>query len=296
MNKQLNLGHLNGSVLIFGGPYSNLAATLAIKAESLRLNIPADRVICTGDVVAYCAQPEETAEVIRNWGIPAVRGNCEESLGLDAPDCGCGFGEGTTCETLSAGWYSFASNHISESSRQWMRTLPRTIKFELLGRSFLVVHGGVTEINRFIFHSTDPAIIERELNEAETDVVIGGHCGLPFGKKIDKKFWINAGAIGMPANDGTKDGWYTLLEQYKDHIRISWNRLVYPSQLTYQAMEGAGLINDYAEALYSGLWPSMDVLPDEERLQQGQPITLSPLYVPSRSIAKSDQINSVHTE
>ena len=53
----LDLGNLDAPVLLFGGPYSNLRATQAMRAEADRLGIPADHVICTGDVVAYAAAP-----------------------------------------------------------------------------------------------------------------------------------------------------------------------------------------------------------------------------------------------
>ena len=78
-------------MLIFGGPYSNLQATIAMQARAAELEIPAKRTLCTGDIVAYCAEPAETIDLIRSWGIHVVMGNCEESLAFSEPDCGCGF-------------------------------------------------------------------------------------------------------------------------------------------------------------------------------------------------------------
>src|SRR5262249_49677416 len=67
-----DLGVLDGPVLVFGGPYSNLEAAQAIRAEAARLGIPRERTICTGDIVAYCADPGATVALIRDWGIPVV--------------------------------------------------------------------------------------------------------------------------------------------------------------------------------------------------------------------------------
>ena len=78
----MEIKHLGGSaekLLVFGGPYSNLAATMALQARARELDIPAERIICTGDIVAYCAEPEQTIELIRDWGIHGVMGNCEEA-------------------------------------------------------------------------------------------------------------------------------------------------------------------------------------------------------------------------
>lgn len=279
-NSRLKIGRLNSPVLLFGGPYSNLAATLAMKAEAQRLHIPPQQTICTGDVVAYCAEPEATVNALRDWGIAVVMGNCEESLASSASDCGCGFEAGTQCAVLSDTWYSFSNTHLSGASRQWMGELPREIEFEIGDRSFLVVHGGVSSINQFVFPSTDQATLRAEIDNAQTDVVIGGHSGIPFGREIDHTFWLNAGVIGLPANDGTADGWYLLLEPKKNFIQAAWHRLDYPAHQATQAMHKVGLDHAYAESLLTGLWPSMDVLPDTERKQQGRPINLTPLQIP----------------
>ncbi len=80
--KPLELGQLPSPLMLFGGPYSNLPATTALIGESQRLGIPPGQVICTGDIVAYCGNPEETVSLVRDWGCHIVMGNCEESLAL----------------------------------------------------------------------------------------------------------------------------------------------------------------------------------------------------------------------
>ena len=64
----------DGPVLLFGGCYSNLEATNALLAEASRLGIPPGRIVCTGDVVAYCADAVATAQSIRAAGIHVVMG------------------------------------------------------------------------------------------------------------------------------------------------------------------------------------------------------------------------------
>ncbi len=81
----------DGPALVFGGPYSNLQATTAVLAEAGRLGIPPERIICTGDLVAYCGDPNATIELVRRSDIHVVMGNCDEQLARDAQDCGCGF-------------------------------------------------------------------------------------------------------------------------------------------------------------------------------------------------------------
>ncbi len=266
-----DLGNIQGRILIFGGPYSNLAATQAMQARARQLHIPAQRIICSGDLVAYCAEATETVELIRDWGIAVVMGNCEESLASSEPDCGCGFEPDSVCSTLSRTWYEFANTQIDIEQRRWMRDLPRQIDFQMDGRSFRVIHGGIDSINQFVFPSTDVALKREQLDRAAVDVIVGGHSGIPFGQKIDTRYWLNAGVIGMPANDGSSDGWYMLIEPTDDGPSASWHRLAYAQNVSHKSTLAVGM-REYGQALLDGLWPSMDILPQAERLQRGQRI------------------------
>ena len=62
---------VDGPILIFGGPYSNLAATAAVLSEAKRLDIARERTICTGDLTAYCGDPAVTIDLI-----PRIRHSC----------------------------------------------------------------------------------------------------------------------------------------------------------------------------------------------------------------------------
>ena len=272
------LGKIDSRLLVFGGPYSNLASTEAMRSKAEELTIDAEHTICTGDLVAYCAEPQQTVELIRDWGINVIMGNCEESLATEHSDCGCGFEEGSTCSTLSIAWYRYASQQVDHASRRWMSQLPRSISFQIKDYQFKVVHGSVTNISQFIFPSTSVDIKRRQIAEADTEVVIGGHCGIPFGQMIEDKLWLNAGVIGLPANDGSVDGWYMLLEPEGSGFEVSWHRLSYDADISRSSTRAAGM-TEYAQALTSGLWPSMDILPAPERSNQGRRLDFAPLRI-----------------
>jgi predicted phosphodiesterase len=256
-------------ILIFGGPYSNLQAAEAMRSRAAVLRIPPSQVICTGDIAAYCADPEAAARLIRDWGCHAIKGNCEENLAARVPDCGCGFEEGTACDLLSKSWYAFADRRISEESRSWMASLPAYLTFSIAGLEARVIHGGVSETSRFIFASAPAATKRAELTAAGVDIVIAGHCGLPFAQRIGEKLWFNPGVIGMPANDGTPDGWFGLIEPICTELRFSLHRLAYDAATAADRMNAERLDPPYARALLSGLWPSLDILPGAERAAAG---------------------------
>lgn len=268
----LELGDIDGPLLVFGGPYGNLEATQAVLAEARNLGIPGQQVLCTGDVCAYCADPQATVDLIRDAGIVTVMGNCEESLAMDGDDCGCGFASGSACDVLSRQWFGYTAAHLDADAKSWMRQLPRQVAFRWLGRDFRVVHGGAERISRFIFASTADDEIEGELTTLDADAVIGGHCGLPFSRMVDGMLWHNAGVIGMPANDGTPRGWFSVLWPGEDEIRIERRPLDCDHAVAAAKMRERGLPTAYADALENGLWPNLDILPEAERRLTGRPI------------------------
>ena len=274
----------DGPVLVFGGPYSNLQATEALFATADRLGIPPHRMICTGDVVAYGADAVRCVARLRAAGVAVVAGNCEEQLGASAADCGCGFAAGSACDRLAAVWFAHADAALGADDRAWMRGLPSCLELHVAGRRLRVVHGGVERSNQFLWASDGPEL-DRQLALAEVDGVIAGHCGLPFTRIGPAGLWHNPGVIGMPANDGTPRGWFSVLTPVTDGLEIRHHALPYDTAGTAQAMRSAGLPAVYATALQTGLWPSCDVLPPEELARRGQPYEEAALLWAEKELA-----------
>ena len=282
-----DLGEVGGAVLVFGGPYSNLEATQALLAEARTRGIPPERVICTGDVAAYAADPEATVEALREAGVAVVKGNCDDALGQDKEDCGCGYAEGSLCERLSVEWYGFAAAELKPEAKRWMRGLPSRLRFRMGGRRLSVVHGGVSEVNRFVFASTPAAEKAREIVLSGDDGVVAGHSGLPFTQIIGGKLWHNAGVIGLPANDGTPRAWYSILSAAYEGIVVEHHAFGYDHLAAAAKMRRCGLPEDYARSLVTGLWPSCDMLPPGEARRRGQPIAPAPVTWVGRGPARA---------
>lgn len=265
-----SLGVLAGPVLVFGGPYGNLEATQALRSAARTLGIPPSQTICTGDVVAYGADPQAVVDLIRDWGCAVVMGNCEEALAADAADCGCGFEDGTACAALSDQWFTATRRDLDDDARRWMGRLPRRIVFTLGGRRLAAVHGSPTRINTFIFASTPEAVKAAEIAASGCEGIVAGHCGLPFTEIVDGRLWHNAGALGLPANDGTARVWFSLIATGEGGLRIEHHALHYDHAAAAAKMRARFYPAGYADGLASGLWPSCDVLPAAERAARGQ--------------------------
>mmetsp|Transcript_18238 Transcript_18238/g.28743 ORF Transcript_18238/g.28743 Transcript_18238/m.28743 type:complete len:280 (+) Transcript_18238:1-840(+) len=258
-----DLGVLDGPVLVFGGPYSNRQATQAVLAQAAaRGAMP----VCTGDVVAYCGAPAQTVAAVRAAGCAVVAGNCEIQLAAAAPDCGCGFADGSACDLLSVGWYGYASARIGDADRVWMGGLPDVISFVHAGARYAVIHGGVSDVARFLWSSTAGAEFESEWDLLEAaigpvDHVLAGHSGIPFVRDLRRGRWINVGVVGMPAHDGRDVTRFAVLEGGA----ITVHDLDYDVGGAVADMQAAGLTHGYDRALRSGYWPSEDVLPRDLR-------------------------------
>lgn len=263
-----DLGRLTGDVLLFGGCLSNLPATRALIARAKGLRVPATNMICSGDVVGYCADGPATVAAIRNSGCAVIAGNVERQLATGAGDCGCGFEAGSTCDLLSAGWYTHADQTTDATTRSWMADLPDIGVFTHGSNHYAVIHGGVTDISRFLWPVSDAADFADEIAAlraacGKIDGVICGHSGIAFQRRIDGVDWINAGVIGLPPHDGRRETRFAVLGERG----VTIERLEYDFDQAVDAMQAAGLTHGYDMALATGIWPSEEVLPTELRRQ-----------------------------
>lgn len=273
MSQTHHLGSFNAPLLIFGGPYGNRQALDALLAAADTLGIPASHMLCTGDLAAYAAEPQAVADRIRDAGIAVVMGNVEESLGADAGDCGCGFTSGSECDVMAAHWYRYAAKAVDQETKRWMRDLPRRIDLSLNDVPIAAIHGGVDQINRFVFPATPVSEKAAEIDIAGVDMVIGGHSGLPFTETIGHQLWHNAGVIGLPANDGTPRVWYSVLTPHAEGISVELRALSYDHAGAAAAIRAADLPQAYADALETGFWPNDDIMPDADRRRRGMALT-----------------------
>ena len=288
----LDVGVMDGPLFCFGGAYSNAQATKAVLAEARARGFGPERILCTGDVVAYGGEPEATVELIRAAGIHVVMGNCEESIGFAAADCNCGFEDGSDCAAWSKSWFAHAASVLDADAKAWMRGLPRQLRLEISGRRFAVIHGGDEDISEYVFASTpDPAkarIFDRLAQTGPVDGVIAGHAGLPFTQIIGHRIWHNAGAIGMPANDGTPRGWFSIIAPEAGGMGISFHPLTYDHDGAARALRAINPDLPYAQTLGDGLWPNMAVLPEAERRLRGRPLSPEPVYWPDAGSAAAE--------
>ncbi|GHB49539.1 metallophosphoesterase family protein [Mongoliitalea lutea] len=266
-------------LLFFGGVYSNIHALKALKKYAIDQGFGSQQIFSTGDIAGYCAFPNECFELIEEWGVAGIKGNVEENLLDGKDDCGCNFEEGTTCDVLSKNWFSYTSRMLSEKSKQYISTLPSILSIDFAGRKIQLIHGSYPETAAFVFDSTPWSEKQAVFEQFDADIVVGGHCGLPFISSKDAKAWINPGVIGMPANDGEPFVWFMTLTRISEETRaslaVNYHRISYNYQEAARAMLDNCLPGAYAKTILTGLWDNCDILPPEETSRQGRKIGLT---------------------
>lgn len=275
MDKKIeNLTDLKGKILLFGGVYSNLQALESLIEIAERENIAPKNCISTGDIVGYCAQPEEAVQTFKNWGARGIAGNVEMQLRDGEEGCGCDFRKGSRCDGFSQLWYPYAQSKLSKDSLNFMQTLPDHFTFHFGGKDVMILHGSYFQTSEFIFKSTAWKKKEPNFIKTKSDVIIGGHCGIPFYHEKNGKLWINAGVIGMPANDGTPNVWYVIIDEQNGEFNFKHHSYSYNYQKTSKLMQNGLLPIEYARTLITGLWDNCEILPPVESGLQGFGIQL----------------------
>ncbi|MBE7500996.1 MAG: metallophosphoesterase family protein [Verrucomicrobiales bacterium] len=207
---------------------------------------------CLGDVVGYNANPKECLDIVRDMGMPCVKGNhdeyCSSEGNLD------GF---NPAAALAVQW---TRNQLTPEDRQWLRDL----KYMRLVTSFSIVHATLDDPQRwgYVF---DKLAAAASFTYQNTSVCFFGHTHVPvafvrdslvrggsyskFRVEPGKKYFVNVGSVGQ-SRDGVPKATYALYDL--DSQTIELRRLDYDMPATQAKIIAAGLPPRLADRLAVG--------------------------------------------
>lgn len=248
-----------------GGIYSNYHALVAALEDIAKRDV--DATYFLGDLGAFGPHPDRVPELLRARGIRGIQGNYEESLSTDAADCHCGYTDPRDNHFAQISYdYTFANT--SDAQKEWMGTLPREIRFVAGGKRFLLVHGSPRKINEFLWRSTSPApFLERLCSDHEADVIVCTHTGLQWHRELSGgRHVVNAGVLGRPANDGSTNVWYTIVEAGAERFDVEFVPVHYDHVALAEEMRRERLPEEFVETILTGWWTTcLEILPAKER-------------------------------
>src|SRR2546427_11458474 len=106
---------------VLGGVYTTPLAWRAVTADIPRRDI--EHAWCLGDLGGFGPHPDRSVELLRGSGIPALRGNYDDSIGHDRADCGCGYTDPLD-NAFAQRSYDYTAARTAPEHKRWMRDLP----------------------------------------------------------------------------------------------------------------------------------------------------------------------------
>ena len=218
------------------GIISDIHANLpALKAVLEDLG-DADFIVCAGDLVGYNPYPNEVVKIIKDMGIPCIRGNHDRAI--IARD----FSHFNPIAVEACQW---TLEHLSRESMAYLASLKDYIKLNLEGKRISIHHGSPWDEDEYIYPDM---VNESFLEYEESDVLIMGHTHVPFVKKFSRGIILNPGSVGQPRDGDPRASFATI-----DGEEVRIHRVEYDIEEVYNEILKAGLPRVLGERLYQGL-------------------------------------------
>src|SRR5678810_326351 len=233
--------------------HANLEAFQAVLADAKAMNCT--HYACLGGVVGYNANPKECLDIIREMGMPCIKGNHDEYCSNE------GAMEGFNPYAAEA--VSWTRRQLSPEDRKWLREL----KYLRLVASFSIVHATLDGPQRwgYVF---DRLAAAASFTYQNTTVCFFGHTHVPvafirdtvvrggtyskFKVEPGKKYFVNVGAVGQPRDNNPKAA-YVVYDMNEGTIEL--RRLDYDIATAQKKILAAGLPERLAERLAHGRSP-----------------------------------------
>ncbi|MEM7413980.1 MAG: metallophosphoesterase family protein [Gemmatimonadota bacterium] len=251
-------------VALFGGVYSNHLALGAAIADARRRGV--DAIYCLGDLGAFGPHPDRVFPLLQDHAIQVVKGNYDDSIARGLDDCQCGYTDPRDNHYARLS-YQYTFENTAQANRDWMATFPDEIRFQLGGFDVLACHGSPRQTNEFLWQSTTPThFLDKLCSDYSCDVIVGTHTGLHWSRAWDGRGYVNVGALGRPANDGSAEVWYTILEADGLSFDVTFVPVAYDHERLATEMRDEDLPEEFVETILTGWWTTcLEILPGKER-------------------------------
>jgi putative phosphoesterase len=232
---------LNGEkmrVAIISDLHSNLAALKAVMKDLRGV----ERVLCGGDLVGYCAEPNEVIRVVRKKRIHVVMGDHDHAVLTE---------DFKRLNRPAAGVAVWTRQNITEENLEYLGTVKERIEMQLAGHRLLVIHGSPSDpLRGRVYRESSSHELAKTFGDVGADLIVLGHTHRPLQRMVLGKLVVNPGSVGQP-RDGNPKASYALLNLGKD-IGVDFKRVEYDVESTAKVMGERGLPRELAARLFFG--------------------------------------------
>lgn len=225
-------------VAILSDIHSNIHALDAVLEDLDRQNI--DRILCTGDIVGYCAFPDEVVKRLGERNVGCVKGNHDAAATGGSMD---GF------NTYARSGVEYSRARLSPANTEFLRRLPENLKERVGERTVSLYHGSPADpLFEYVFPD-ELADREKEFASYDrSDVVAMGHTHLPTVYR-GAQVYLNPGSVGQPRDRDPRAA-YAVLDA--SGLEAEIRRVPYDVEAAAQAIIANGLPRYLAERLFYG--------------------------------------------
>lgn len=196
-----------------------------------------DMVACAGDIVGYCAFPNECCALVEDECDMVISGNHDRAA-LS--------GDTSRMNPYAARASAWTRDVLDDRSRGFLGSLEASARFVADGPSVLMVHGSPRDQDEYVH---EDSVDGRMLSQAEADIVVMGHTHVPYVRRLEQGVVLNPGSVGQP-RDGDPRGSFAVLDT--GTLEGGIVRFDYPADEAAEAVVSAGLPRVLADRLRSG--------------------------------------------
>jgi putative phosphoesterase len=233
-------------VALIGDVHGNLPALEAVLADAEARG--AGPVWNVGDFTGYGPFPDEVVKRLQQPHVVNIIGNYDQKV--------------LKFERKSAKWrksklhekwlaFGWAWEHLSQVSRDYLRSLPEQRRLEVKGRRVLLCHGSPESVDEHLWSATPEKRMRQLAAMARADLVVCGHSHEPFRRDVQGVVFVNTGSVGRP-DDGDPRASYALAEITRSDMETEHLRVAYDLERVVQATRRNGLPEAFAEMLLRG--------------------------------------------
>ncbi len=231
---------------LLGDIHGNLPALEAVLDHARQQGVEA--IWNIGDFVGYGPFPDEVVQLMRRVEAVSIAGNYDLKV-LRLPEKENKWRESKRPEKFLA--FKWAYEHLSDSSLEYLRSLPKEIRLEAAGKRILLTHGSPASNVEPVTPLTLRPRLQELAKLAQADIVICGHSHQPFNRHVDGVWFINTGTVGRP-DDGDPRAGYAVLTLNGSLSEVKYYRIEYNVERVADAIYHYGLPESYAQMFLRG--------------------------------------------
>ncbi|GAB5047224.1 metallophosphoesterase family protein [Thermodesulfovibrio sp. TK110] len=232
-------------IAILGDIHGNIEALKV--AYEIAMESGPDKIFHLGDLGGYAPFVNEVVDFLMEHNIPGVQGNYDEAVASDREHCGCKYEDDFQAKMAHIS-FEWTKSHTNQKAKEYMKNLPFQIDLLAEGKKVSIFHATPTKNNLYWYEERPDKFFLLMSEKAKADVMIYGHTHIPYFKKINEKYFINAGSVGKPKDEDPRTC-VCLIEIGQDSVRAEFIRKKYDIKKVVDAIIERGLPPYFAQKL-----------------------------------------------